>query len=120
MKDILYFNIKTGQLGLKRYLGSIKGKGNWPQEWGSNHAIIPVDPVTFKETHNTEHWQQVSSDWKQLSKNDPRVQYVALFKIVYDADWSHTGYSDGDDIVVDEAFIENEHDTFESIRRIFE
>lgn len=117
MKDQLCYNKKTGQLGLKRYLGSIKGKGNWPQEWGSNYAVIPVDPVTFKEIQ--EQWQQTSTDWNQLPADDPRVQYVALFKAIYDADWYHGGYSDGDDIVVDEAIIENEHEVFNRIRKIF-
>ena len=79
-----------------------------------------LDPVNFSRTE-TVPTSGSTYNWHNLPKTDPRVQYIALFDIIEGgiADWYYSGYSEGDGICVDEAFIENAHQVFELIRKIF-
>lgn len=121
MNDYLVFNRKTGRIGLKKDLGDAGFKdtkwGDGTKEWGSNYAIFPMDPITFDWKYQDR--EPVGKDWVTLPKGDPRVQFVELFDTIYGAKWYH-GFTGGDDNTeVDEYYIENPHEIFLKIRRIF-
>lgn len=117
----IMFNAKTGQLGLRRNLGDAgfkdKGWGDGTKEWNSNYAVFPLDPVDF--TWDWKNRLHSTADWRTLPDSDPRVQYMTLFDIIETADW-HYGIAGGDDnCEVDEAYIENTHEVFRRIRKLF-
>lgn len=122
MRDVVVWNRKTGELGLKRYLDNKgfkdKNWGDGTEEWGSNYAVFILDPVLF--TWESKNRVQSSTDWRPLPKTDPRVQFMALFQAIDGADWLHTGFAEDEGIVVEEARIENPHEVFRLIKEIFE
>ena len=121
MNDTLVFNRKTGQIGLKKCLGDAgfkdKGWGDGTKEWGSNYAIFPMDPITFDWSYQNR--ESVGRDWLALPKDDPRVQFVSFFNAIYDAKWHYSFVSADDNTEIDEFRIENEHEVFLKIRKIF-
>ena len=122
MNNEVMYNHKTGELGLKVCLGDSGFKdtrwGDGTKEWNSNYALFPMDPVEF--TWDWRNRVHTSNDWRKLPKTDPRVQYVALFDVIQGglADWSYE-LSD-EDVTVEDASIENPHEVFRLIRKIFQ
>lgn len=109
------FDRKSGVLGYRRLATKAEEK-----EMGCNYVIDLLDPVNFKRIETVAS-SGPTYNWHELPKTDPRVQYMALFDVIEGgiADWYYSGYSEGDGICVDEAFIENAHEVFERIRKIF-
>ncbi len=88
---------------------------------GGNYVIDLLDPVNFSRIETVAS-SGPTYNWYSLPKTDPRVQYMKLFDIIEGgiADWEYNGHHDGvDGIVVEEAIIENPHEVFELIRKIF-
>lgn len=121
MKDRVVYNGKTGELGLQRCLGEAgfkdKGWGDGLKEWDSNYAVFLLDPVDF--TWDIRKRVQSTTDWRELPDSDPRVQFLSLFEVIESADWYY-GIAGDEDAEVEEASIENTHEVFRLIRKIFE
>lgn len=81
-----------------------------------------LDPINFNEIETVRGFGEKEHDWYPLPRDDPRVQFWTLFEIIEggDADWYYNGYHENDGICVEEAFIENKHEVFEQVRKIFE
>ena len=111
MRKQVIFDRKTGVVGIKRLATKKEEK-----EFGGNYVVDILDPINF---HTTKTVQLVSPDydWLALPKEDPRVRFIKLFDAIYGADWY---YGIPEHCEVDEAYIENPHDVFEQIRKIFE
>lgn len=119
-KQVMY-NRKTGELGLRMCLGERgfkdKNWGDGTEEWNSNYAIFPMDPVMF--TWDSKNRVHTTTDWIRLPETDPRVQYVTLFDVIEGglADWKYD--TSHEDCIVEYAHIENPHEVFQLIRKIF-
>ncbi len=121
MNDSLVFNRKTGQLGLRKHLGDegFKDKrwGDGTQEWGCNFAVFLMDPITFEWDYQNR--ERSGIEWTTLPKGDPRVQYVELFDTIYGAKWYHSFIGGDDNTEINEYYIENPHEVFLKIKKIF-
>lgn len=106
MKEYLVFNRKTGEVGVQRFQDTLEGR---------NYKIVLLDPMNYREVDTIED----CADWVRLPNNDARVKYWRVMDAIYNARWYYNGYHDGDTIIVDEAYIENEHEVFEEIRKVF-
>ena len=113
MRDQLVFDRKSGKLGIKK-----KATEKQQKEMGCNYVVDVIDPINFKVIC-TGPLVGTDYDWHGLPSTDPRVRYRKMFDIIYEADWYFSGYQEGDGIVVEEYFIENQYDVFEAIRKIF-
>lgn len=122
MLDRVVFNRKTGQLGLQKCLGEAGFKdkewGDGTKPWNSNYAVFILDPINF--TWNYKNREYATTDWTPLPKNDPRVQFMALLDAIESADWYYGIASIDENAKVDEAYIENPHEVFRRIKKIFE
>lgn len=113
MRHSVVFDRKRGLLGMKRTANK-----NEEKEFGANYVVDVLDPISFKKSKTVVHIGP-DYDWHTLPREDPRVQFIKLFDVIASANWDYSGYSEDDGIVVEEAFIENEHEVFEQVREIF-
>lgn len=114
MRDTVVFDRKKGLLGVKR-----KSYTKEEKELGTNYVVDILDPINFERIKTVPGHGLSEHNWYPLSNEDPRTQFWRLFNIIDSANWQYSGYSDGDGIQVDEAYIENKHAVFEQIRKIF-
>jgi len=123
MADKLMFNRKTGEFGVKKYLGDRgfkdKNWGDGTKEWGSNYAIMLVDPITL-EWNLRRRAKHGAGRWVEIPDRDPRAQFLHLFSLLEDGDtdWyvdqcERCANSGG------EMYINNKHETFKAVRKIF-
>jgi hypothetical protein len=108
---------KTGLIGVKR-----TAYKNEEKEFGVNYVVDILDPVDLDTKLRTvKGFGEKENDWHVLSSSDPRVQFIGLFDVFEGghADWYYDGHHDGDGIQVEEALVENRHEVFELVRKIF-
>jgi len=113
MTEELVYDRKKGLFGVKRLISGEKQK-----EMGSNYMVTLLDPVNFKELEDVK-LNSNDYDWHKLPKDDPRVQYWKLMDIIHTADWFYSGWTENEDIVVEEAYLNEPHSVFELVRKIF-
>jgi len=111
----LVFDRKNGLLGVRRLAYKREEK-----EFNTNYVVDILDPINFKRIKTVKGFHNPEYNWHSLPRNDPRVQFWKLFCIIDSANWYYDGYSDGDGVQINEAYIENQHEIFEQIRKIFE
>lgn len=113
-REWVVFDRKKGLLGVKRVISGEKEK-----EMHSNYMVTILDPITFRELEDVQ-LHGSDYDWYDLPIDDPRVQFWESMKVIHDADWYITGYMDNrESLEVDEHYIENQHEVFEKLRKIF-
>lgn len=116
MRKIVMFDRKKGLLGIRRMAWK-----NEEKELGVNKVVDIVDPIEFNKGQTMRAFGDAEYDWHSLPCDDPRVQYISLFDVIEggEADWYYGIQSGNDNTCVDEAYIENPHEVFRQIRRIF-
>ena len=117
LRNQIVFDRKKGLIGLKRLAGK-----NEEKEFGTNYVVDVLDPINFNRIETVRAFGGSEHNWYPLPRDDPRVRFWNLFDIIEggDADWYYNGYHNGDGIFVEEAFIENKHEIFEQVRKLFE
>jgi len=113
MKNVV-FDRKNGHVGIKRLATQKEEK-----TFFCNYVVDVLDPVMFGVTTTVTAISGNEYDWQSLPINDPRVQYVNLFDVIESADWYHHTTAHDESAIVDEAYIENTHEVFDRIRKIF-
>ena len=118
--DKLVFHRETGTVGVKRFLGTNKGHGFWPKEWGWNFAVIEMDPVTLKELTN---WHEPSVKWQEIPEWDSRVKMWKVIKIIEDADWEVNAHCtnsncDGYEVEIGGMVLNEEVSVFQEIQAV--
>ena len=117
MRNRIVFDRKKGLIGLKRLAGKKEEK-----ELGTNYVVDVLDPIDFNKIETVRGFGDEEHDWYRLPRDDPRVQFWELFSVIEggDADWYYSIAGIGDNAEVDEAYIENKHEVFELVRKLFE
>jgi len=77
-------------------------------------GVCLLDPITLEESYKT--FEEDMKGWKPVPKDHLVQKWVDFFDIVYDADWYITGGCNE----IDEHYIENPHEVFKQIRKLFE
>ena len=77
-------------------------------------GVCPLDPITLEEgNHN---FVEGMDGWKSVPKDHLVQKWVDFFDTIYDADW----YVNTCGCEFDEHYIENPHEVFKALRKIFQ
>lgn len=116
MRKVVVFCRKKGTLGVRRLAN--KDEEN---KFKTNYVVDILDPVSFEQLETVKGFSDPEHDWHELKSRDPRAQFYHLFRVIEegDADWVHEIQGSGEDATVEYSYIENRHEVFELIRKIF-
>lgn len=111
------FDRKRGCIGIKRLT---RKKEREVDKITCNYAVDVLSPVTLEPDYVVS-LLSPNYDWIPLPDSDDRVRFLKLFQAIDDADWYFNVITGNDRVEgeVEERYIENPHEVFQKIRKIF-
>ena len=112
------FDRKNGHIGIRR-----SATKKEISEHSVNYMVDILDPDNLLHVDKTvPGFGEETYDWCSLPKKDPRTQLIMLFDIIEDRSvtkWFFSGWEKNEEFEVEEAYVENRHEVFELVRKLF-